>query len=91
MKANHIIVHGRVQGVSFRWFVQRAGSRFGLTGDVRNLSDGTVEIFVEGDEHAIREFVAEVERGPSMSRVERLEVYEVPAGGRYPSFLLEGR
>ncbi|MBM3791869.1 MAG: acylphosphatase [Acidobacteria bacterium] len=90
MQAKHIIVHGMVQGVGFRWFVQRIGERLGLTGNVRNLPDGTVEIIVEGSGKKIEEFMREVSRGPSMSRVERLEVQDRKPSGRFGSFLIEG-
>lgn len=90
MQAKHIIVHGMVQGVGFRWFVQRLGTRLGLTGDVRNLPDGTVEIVVQGDGRKLREFVAAVSRGPSMAHVERLEIRDIAPSGDYSSFLIEG-
>ena len=88
--AKHVIVHGRVQGVGFRYFVQRIGARLDLTGDVRNLPDSTVEIVVEGSAEKIEEFIREVSRGPSLSRVERVDVHDMTAGGRYGSFLVEG-
>jgi acylphosphatase len=88
--AKHIVVHGRVQGVGYRYFVQRIGARLGVTGDVRNLPDSTVEILVEGSADKIEEFIREVSRGPSLSRVERVDVHDMTAGGRYGSFLVEG-
>ena len=89
-EARHVIVHGRVQGVGFRYFVQRAGSRLGLVGNVRNVHDGTVEIVVEGDGATIAEFLKEVERGPSLARVERVEVSTTKPTGRYSTFQAEG-
>lgn len=89
-KAKHIIVHGRVQGVNFRYFVQRVGSRLGLTGNVWNCPDSTVEIVVEGSAGRIEEFLREVEQGPPLARVERLEIHDIPARGNYRSFLIEG-
>ncbi len=47
--AKHIIFSGRVQGVGFRFTAQRIVERYGLTGFVRNLPNGTVEMFVQGD------------------------------------------
>ncbi len=90
IQARHIIVHGRVQGVGFRFFVQRAGSRLGLTGDVCNLPDGTVQIMVEGAPEVLAGFIREVKLGPPAAHVDRLEVHEVAASGKYKSFLLEG-
>jgi acylphosphatase len=89
-QARRIIVHGRVQGVGFRYFVQRAGKRFKLGGDVRNLADGTVEIQVEGPPAPLEEFIREVRQGPSAAHVERLEIREIAATGRYSTFMMEG-
>jgi acylphosphatase len=90
LKAKHIVVHGRVQGVGFRYFVQNTASRLGLAGNVRNCEDGTVEILVEGDARSLSAFIKEVERGPALSRVTRTDVHEIPAGGHYSSFHIEG-
>ncbi len=90
VSAKHIVVHGRVQGVGFRYFVQLAAMRLGLTGDVRNSPDSTVEIIVEGPARRIEEFIREVREGPPLSRVERLDVHDLPARGHYKSFLIEG-
>ena len=88
--AKHIIVHGRVQGVGFRYFVEHVGNRIGLTGNVRNCPDSTVEIIVEGDARKIAEFIRQVERGPSLARVQRVDVVDIPAQGTYGSFSIEG-
>ena len=90
MQAKHMIVHGLVQGVGFRYFVRDVGRRLGLTGDVRNLPDSTVEIVVEGDESKIDEFTKAVKGGPSMAYVERLDVHDLAPSGKYNSFLVEG-
>ena len=90
MQANHIIVHGLVQGVGFRYFVQGIGRRLGLYGDVRNLPDSTVEIVVEGDGAKIKEFVEAVKKGPTMGYVERLDIQDLAPSGKYHSFLVEG-
>jgi len=79
-----------VQGVGFRYFVQRIGKKLDLVGDVRNLPDDTVEIFVEGPPHQLEEFTGEVRRGPSMAHVERLDIHDMPATGRYSTFMIEG-
>lgn len=89
-QARRIIVHGMVQGVGFRYFVQRVGKRQGLIGDVRNLPDSTVEIVVEGTPGLIEEFIGEVRKGPSMAYVERLEIHDIAVSGRYRTFMIEG-
>ena len=88
--AKHIIIHGRVQGVGFRYFVQHVGDRMGLTGDVRNCPDSTVEIIVEGDSGGIADFIKEVEKGPPLARVTRVDIVDIPAQGTYGSFSIEG-
>jgi acylphosphatase len=90
VRAKQIRVHGRVQGVGFRYFVQRAGNRLGLTGNVRNRPDDTVEIVVAGDAELIEEFLKEVTKGPPLSRVERLEINDVAPVEKFRSFQIEG-
>jgi acylphosphatase len=55
-----VVVHGRVQGVGFRYFVQRAAAPLGLVGTVRNLRDGTVEIVAEGTREALDQLLDRV-------------------------------
>ena len=88
--ARRIIVHGMVQGVGFRYFVRRVGRRLGLTGNVCNLPDGTVEIVVEGSPELLEEFIGEVRKGPPSAQVERADIHEIAVSGRYPMFLIEG-
>ena len=89
-EAKHVIVHGRVQGVGFRYFVQRAAVRLGLTGNVCNCADSTVEIVVQGPAPKVEQFLEEVRKGPPMSWVERVEVHDMHARSNYRSFLIEG-
>jgi len=65
----HLIVSGRVQGVGFRYFVQREAVRLGLAGWVRNLPDGRVEIDARGDRAHLDELLRAVRRGPQLSHV----------------------
>ena len=88
--AKHIIVHGRVQGVGFRFFTQRAGLRLGLAGNVRNCHDSTVEILVQGEAVRVEVFIKELEKGPRVARVERLEIQDVDPRGACQTFLIEG-
>ena len=72
MTARRIIVRGRVQGVGFRWHALRLAAGLPLTGWVRNLPDGSVECFVQGEEAAIRRFMDVLSDGPPGSRVDDL-------------------
>jgi acylphosphatase len=67
------VVHGRVQGVGFRWAVREAARTAGATGWVRNRDDGTVEAHVEGDESAVESVMAFLGEGPQGAQVERVE------------------
>jgi acylphosphatase len=81
MKRAHVLISGRVQGVSFRWYTQYQAQRLGLTGWVRNLWDGRVEAIFEGPDQAVRQAVAWCHRGEPPARVENVEVmYEAPTG-----------
>lgn len=72
----HIIVKGRVQGVSYRLFVQKNALKLGLKGKVRNLVNGNVEVFVEGDQAAINELAELCKLGPIAARVDSIEMEE---------------
>ncbi len=73
-------VHGRVQGVGFRWWAQRQARALGLRGTVRNCADGTVEIAFAGDGESVAEMCALLQTGPAASTVTRLEEFEPPSG-----------
>ena len=90
MQAKQIIVHGKVQGVGFRYFVQHVAGKLGLVGNVRNCPDQTVEILVEGNAGKIEKLVEQVKQGPPLSWVNRVDVVDITAKGSYSSFLIEG-
>jgi acylphosphatase len=69
----HLRVTGRVQGVGFRWFVRERADALGLSGWVKNRSDGSVELLVSGDAAASEQFLAAVRRGPPHARVDAIE------------------
>ena len=73
LKQLHLTVRGRVQGVYFRASAQREARRLGLSGWVRNRSDGAMEILAEGEELSIRELHGWAQKGPSAARVERVD------------------
>jgi acylphosphatase len=81
-----MVISGHVQGVGFRWFAHDAASREGATGWVRNLTDGRVEAFVEGDVEAVTRVERALRRGPSRARVERVLVADEEASGAYATF-----
>lgn len=75
-------VHGRVQGVGFRWSTTRNARRLDLGGTVRNRDDGAVEVHVKGPAEAVRELETWLHDGPRAARVE--EVREIPAREELP-------
>lgn len=70
----HIIVKGKVQGVYFREFTKRKALSLGLKGTVKNLSDGSVEIFAGGDEDRLEELKEWCWEGSPYSRVDAVTV-----------------
>ena len=80
------VVHGRVQGVSFRAATQHQAQRLALTGWVRNCSDGTVELVAEGARANVQQFVEWCQQGPPGARVTRLETHWDEPAGHWTSF-----
>lgn len=84
----HLVIHGRVQGVGFRYFVLRRAQHLELNGWVRNCSSGDVEIEAEGTRAALEHFAAEVGRGPSASVVESVDAAWSEGAARHTRFLI---
>jgi acylphosphatase len=81
------LVRGHVQGVGYRWFVQRYAQRAGLSGWVRNLSDGRVELLVHGPVAALLELGEALGRGPPGARVEAVECAGIDEDGIVPAIV----
>lgn len=82
----HLFVSGRVQGVLFRRHAQGKARELRITGWAHNLLDGTVEIVCEGDKERIKEFVDWCKRGPSLAKVEHVDVSFEKYRGEFSSF-----
>ncbi|MBC8345935.1 MAG: acylphosphatase [Candidatus Marinimicrobia bacterium] len=67
-----MIVSGKVQGVSFRWYSVRIGRNLKLKGYAKNLPDGSVEILVEGKTSDLETFIRKVKVGPNLARVDHV-------------------
>ena len=65
----HVRIHGRVQGVGFRWFVREEARRLGLSGCVMNLSGGDVEVAAGGETASLARLRRALEVGPSGAEV----------------------
>jgi acylphosphatase len=84
-----VIVHGRVQGVGFRYSLARAARTRGVGGSVRNRGDGTVEAVFEGEPDAVESLVRFCGEGPRGADVDHLDVAEEEPTG-LTVFSLEG-
>ena len=78
MRRLSITVHGRVQGVGFRFFTINCARKHALSGWVRNCSDGGVAMEVQGSDAALEAFKTTIRAGPTLARVHDMEVIELP-------------
>jgi len=80
----HLIITGRVQGVGFRFYMERKARALGVTGWVRNRRDGSVETVVQGTTGAVEAMIAWARRGPASAIVAEVRVTD--ASGDYAAF-----
>lgn len=88
MQELHAIVSGRVQMVMYRDFATRKARKLGLTGLVRNLRDGTVEVIAQGEKESLERYVAYLNRGSVLSRVANVAIEWRPPQKVFDSFEL---
>ncbi len=88
-KAVHALVHGRVQGVGFRYSALHEARRLSVHGTVRNTEDGSVEVVAEGDADSVDRFVDWLHDGPPGAHVLRVELTVIPYSGTYKGFDVE--
>ena len=81
-------VTGRVQMVMFRDFVRRGALALGITGFVRNNTDGSVAVLAEGEEQRLKALLSRMSRGSLLSRVDRVETAWSGATGEYKDFTI---
>jgi acylphosphatase len=79
-------VYGRVQGVGFRYFVIYKAKEFGIAGYTKNLIDGSVEVYAEGEKLNLEMLLEALKAGPSMSRVDNVEVDWLQVEQNYQDF-----
>lgn len=86
LKAFRAVVRGRVQGVFFRASTQMKAERLHLRGRVRNLPDGTVEVYAEGEKSSLEELIDYLKKGPPAARVDDVLVEWWDYRGEYSGF-----
>jgi acylphosphatase len=86
MRRLEAVVRGYVQGVGYRAFAAREARSLGVIGMVGNEPDGSVCVIAEGEEGALREFIARLERGPSEAEVSHVDVQWRTPTGEFPAF-----
>jgi acylphosphatase len=84
------IVRGRVQGVGFRWFVEREARALGLSGWVRNTYDGSVEVLAMGSQQQLSALRQKLRQGPRAARVDDVEESESHPVPDLKTFRIEG-
>jgi len=89
-QARRFMVRGRVQGVGFRWFVEREAHILGISGWVRNNADGTVEVLAMGTRDQLSGLRAQLQQGPRASRVDHVEEFEARPVSGLSTFRIEG-
>ena len=89
-QARRFVVRGRVQGVGFRWFVEREAHVLGVSGWVRNNADGSIEVLAQGTRDQLLGLRSRLRQGPRAARVDDIEESEVGPVAGLSSFRIEG-
>jgi len=89
-EARRFVVRGRVQGVGFRWFVEREAHILGIAGWVRNNSDGSVEVMAQGTRDQLSGLRSRLREGPRAARVDAVDELETKPASGISSFRIEG-
>ncbi len=89
-EARRFVVRGRVQGVGFRWFVEREAHTLGIAGWVRNNSDGTVEVLAMGSRDQLSGLRSRLQQGPRASRVDDVAESDAEPVNGLTTFRIEG-
>ena len=88
-KRIHLFISGYVQGVGFRWYVQRLAKGINLCGFVKNLRDGRVEVVVEGNDNLIEQFSKELREDSFKDGIEEIKRIEEGHRGEYSDFRIK--
>ena len=83
------LVTGRVQGVGFRWFVEREARLIGVVGWVRNRDDGAVEVLASGTNTQLGSLYDRLREGPRAARIDQVQVEDAAPFSGYKTFQIE--
>ena len=86
LKRLHVFYAGRVQGVGFRATAEEVAAGLGVTGWVKNLRDGRVEVLVEGDEEPLLRFLEAIRTGAMRNFIQSVEVHWSEGTGEFSDF-----
>ena len=88
--AKKFVISGRVQGVGYRFFAEEWAEQLGIAGYVKNLWDGTVEVYAIGDAASLEQLKLRLAEGPRMARVTGVGESDEAVDKRYSRFMIEG-
>jgi acylphosphatase len=88
--AKRFLITGRVQGVGYRYFADRWATELGISGYVKNLWDGNVEVYAIGDAVALEALKRHLAEGPRSARVAAVDESDASVDKRYHRFMIEG-
>jgi len=77
-KRYHVIFEGQVQGVGFRWVCMQYAEQLGITGTVRNMSNGMVDLFAQGEEESLDRLLQLLKQRTGWIRIDDMTIREVP-------------
>jgi acylphosphatase len=85
----HVYIDGKVQGVFFRNWTRQQAQGLGLTGWIRNLADGRVELVAEGDKKSVNQLTQLIGSGPPVAKVTHADVIWEEASGEFKDFAIK--
>ena len=86
LKRVELLISGMVQGVGFRYYTYQRAQRLHLTGWVRNLPDGRVQVLAEGERGILEELISELKTGPNFAVIQDIDMTWSEPTGQYSSF-----
>ncbi|MCD6249340.1 MAG: acylphosphatase [candidate division Zixibacteria bacterium] len=86
LKRVELLISGMVQGVGFRYYTYQKAQQLRVTGWVKNLPDGRVQVLAEGEREVLEEFISELKAGPNFSVIQDVNISWSESTGRFSSF-----